>query len=628
MFLAMNMGTAAYGIIAGLSIGIGVFFLALSVRRGWMLSVELLVGLLSLTAAAQTMATLGLHTSASTEEYAAVLHGPFSYLGLTVLVIVTWTVGLRTGLWYPRVPLALTGFAMIAAALNALTPGSLIVDDVTGLREVHLFGEAFVVHTPGPSSLAPLLLGFLAAITAYVAIALLSRRRRGGGGTVDMLMVGVAVAWAVNLYDVLVDAAVVDTTYLAPFGLVALVVFLAVETADMIVTTERRLTNQSTQLEDVVATRTAALHAAHDDLVNQLDIQNKSALRLAHLSQLFLVLNRVNVDDDVEEVLTDALGRLGELVDAADARLTWQQSRSVDDAGAVKRVLWNRPGVEPTTTEERAVIDRSLRSGAVGVGRLVVTGGGRRFSDEQRRLVDLTAQYFGGLLLRLQLESSRMDSAIDDERHRIARELHDSLSQRLYAAAFNAEVVSLSARTDPESTAREATKIRALVLSTLAEMRTLLFELQPEVLTNRRLTELVAQLCTSVTEIYQQPVGLVVVNDEGGVPTKPKLALYRIAQEAVGNALRHSEASQIGVTVDVGVDRVSVEVVDDGAGFDPDDDLAGHGLRNMRERATEVGAGLTVISSPGAGTTARVIWRRRRDSTIDLTDEPSMESAG
>jgi signal transduction histidine kinase len=627
MFLAMNMGTAAYGIIAGLSTGIGVFFLALSVRRGRMLSVELLVGLLSLAAAAQTMATLGLHTSTGTEEYTAILHGPFSYLGLTVLVIVVWTVGLRTGLWYPRVPLALTGLAMIAAALNALTPGSLIVDDVTNLREVHLFGEAFVVHSAGPSSLAPLLLGFLAAITAYVAIALLSRRR-GGGGTVDMLMVGVAVAWAVNLYDVLVDAAVVDTTYLAPFGLVALVAFLAVETADIIVTTERQLTNQSTQLEDVVATRTAALHAAHDDLVNQLDIQNKSALRLARLSQLFLVLNRVNVHDDVEEVFTDALGRLGELVDAADARLTWQLSRSVDDAGAVKRVLWNRPGVEPTTTEERAVIDRSLRSGAVDVGHLVVTGGGRRFSDEQRRLVDLTAQYFGGLLLRLQLESSRVDSAIDDERHRIARELHDSLSQRLYAAAFNAEVVSLSARSDPDSTAREATKIRALVLSTLAEMRTLLFELQPEVLTNRRLIDLIAQLCTSVTEIYQQPVDLVVVNDEGGVPTKPKLALYRIAQEAVGNALRHSEASQIGVTVDVGVDRVSVEVVDDGAGFDPDDDLAGHGLRNMRERATEVGAGLTVISSPGAGTTARVIWRRRRDSTIDLTDEPSMESAG
>jgi signal transduction histidine kinase len=61
---------------------------------------------------------------------------------------------------------------------------------------------------------------------------------------------------------------------------------------------------------------------------------------------------------------------------------------------------------------------------------------------------------------------------------------------------------------------------------------------------------------------------------------------------------------------------------------DEHQELTGHGLRNMRERANEVGAGLTVISSPGAGTTARAIWRRRRASTIDLTDEPSMESAG
>jgi len=621
------MGTTAYGILIGLSIGIALFFLAVAVRRGRAISIELLVGLLSLMAGAQTLATLRLHSSTSTEEYAEILHGSFSYFGIAALITITWAVGLRTGLWYPRVPLALSGVGLGAIALNYLGPGALIADEVTELREVILFGEAFVVHTVSPSSLQPVLLGFVAAITGYIGVALVIRLR-SGTRRLDALMIGIAVAWIMIIYDVLVDEAIVNTSYLAPFGLVAFVAGLAIEHAMEIMTTERQLTSQSTMLETVVAARTAALHAAHDDLTKQLDKQNRSALRLAELSEMFLLLSSVSAaDDDLDEVLAEALGSLGGVVDATDAQVIWQTSTSVGD-GTVKRVGWSKRSVETAANQERVGIDRTLQSGDFVTGRLSITydGGGRRFPDENRRLLDLTAQYLGGLLMRLQLESSRVNLAVDDERQRIARELHDSLSQRLYAAAFNAEAVSLAARSDGESAAEGASKIRSLVLSTLAEMRTLLFDLQPEVLNRQSFPDLVAQLCTSVAEVYQRPIDLVIVHDQPGIPSKPKLALYRIVQESLGNALRHAEASTVDVTVDIGEACVTIQIEDDGLGFDPSGMRTGHGIRNMRDRAAEIGATLDLTSIPGAGTRVSVMWPRDiRDLPAELTNTPSLE---
>lgn len=624
----MATGTAAYATLVGLSVGLALFFLTLAFRRGRVLSFELLVGLYSLVAAGQTLSTLRLHSSSTTEEYAEILHGSFTYLGIATLIAATWIVGQRTQLWFPRVPLALAGVGLIAIALNALTPGALIADEIRGLRNVSLFGEAFVVHTPSPGSLQPLLFGFLVAITAYIVSALVIGVRRRTG-RLDVVIAGISVAWLINLYDTLVDEAIVDTSYLAPFGLVVLVGGLAVEHANGLIATERQLTKQSTELESVVAARTAALRAAHEDLVRQLDQQNESALRLAELSELFLLLSSVSAaDDDVVDVLGEALALLGEIVDATDVQIRWQPEGMTDDE-TTKVVEWNKPATESSTGRERATIERTLRSGTRVVGRLIIIHEhGRRFPNEYRRLADLTAQYLGGLLARLQLESSRVNLAVDDERRRIARELHDSLSQRLYAAAFNAEAISLTAAVDSDSAARKAAEIRTLVLSTLAEMRTLVFDLQPEVLGKQSLGDLVAQLCTSSAEIYQRPVGLVVVDDQHGIPTTPKLALYRIVQESLSNALRHSDATRVDVTIDVNEKQVTVTLVDDGLGFDPSSTRTGHGLRNIRQRASEIGATLNLTSRHGAGTTVMVTWANRgRNLPVEAIAVPDFEVA-
>ncbi len=626
--VSMPLGAVAYGLIAGLSLGIGFLFTVMGLRRGRLLSTELCLGILAFGGAGQTLATLALHSAQTSADYEAILHGPFTYFAVVSLAAIAWTVGVKTGVWSPRVPLALTGMGLIAVAVDELSSGALIVDDVTGLREVHLLGETFVVHEPGTSSLQWMVVALLLATTAYIGLALLVRWRRAKQ-TVDPLLVGIAIFWIISLYDVLVDNGLVDTTYLAPFAIVVLVGGLAIEYGGAVIATERRLIRQSATLETVVTSRTAALHAAHDDLVTQLHLQNTSALRLAKLSEMFLTLSSVSsADDDLDDVLAEAVGRLAELLDASDAVLTWRLAGLED--GAVTSVDWVAPNGAATMHDGQCErIDRTLQGGGHAFGRLTIRRkGADSFSAEHHRLVDLTADFLGSVLLRLELESTHVSSAVDHERHRIARELHDSLSQRLYAAAFNADAITQSASADPDFAIMGAAKIRVLVLSTLAEIRTLLYELQPEVLSDLSLDDLVAQLCTSVAEIYQQPIELTVAHGGSSIPTEPKLALYRIVQESLGNALRHSHAANICVAVDVDSDRASVDVVDDGIGFDSDEVRTGHGLRNIGERAAEAGIGLNVVSVPGVGTTISASWPRERSDIVDLTVTPSLEVAG
>jgi signal transduction histidine kinase len=203
------------------------------------------------------------------------------------------------------------------------------------------------------------------------------------------------------------------------------------------------------------------------------------------------------------------------------------------------------------------------------------------------------------------------------------------MSQRLYAAAFNADVLTHVPEDRPELAASQAITIRNLVLSSLAEMRTLLFELQPDTLVSTPLDALIRHLCQSMEETYDHPIE---IESHPGqpVPPAPKLAMYRIVQESLGNALRHSQASRIAVSVGISDENVTIEITDDGVGFDPLAISSGHGLANTAERAREIGAELDIASSPGSGTAVSASWARPRsdEPLLDLTSPSMSESAG
>jgi signal transduction histidine kinase/PAS domain-containing protein len=210
------------------------------------------------------------------------------------------------------------------------------------------------------------------------------------------------------------------------------------------------------------------------------------------------------------------------------------------------------------------------------------------------------------------------ESAVIAERNRLARDLHDAVTQTLFSSSIIAEVLPRLWEQDPEEGRRRLQELRELTRGALAEMRTLLLELRPSALVEARLSDLLRQLAESITGRARVPVALE-VEGECDLEAEVKVALYRIAQEALNNVAKHARATRATVSLrcfpwpaegEGSGARVELAIRDDGIGFDPGSIAPNSlGLGIMRERAEAVGAALTVESQPGAGTQIEVVWR-------------------
>lgn len=210
--------------------------------------------------------------------------------------------------------------------------------------------------------------------------------------------------------------------------------------------------------------------------------------------------------------------------------------------------------------------------------------------------------------LRAQVEQS----AVAAERNRLARDLHDAVTQTLFAASLIAEVLPRLWERHPDEGRRRLEELRQLTRGALAEMRTLLFELRPAALAKSDLSDLLRQLAEATAGRGRVPVE-VDVTGQTALPPEVQVALYRIAQEALNNVAKHAQAQHAMVRLAIEPSPPSphlrLSVQDDGRGFDlgaiPPKCL---GLDIMHERAAAIGATLTLQSEPGAGTTVTVEW--------------------
>jgi signal transduction histidine kinase len=220
----------------------------------------------------------------------------------------------------------------------------------------------------------------------------------------------------------------------------------------------------------------------------------------------------------------------------------------------------------------------------------------------------------------LAVENSRLRDQIERaaasaERDRLARDLHDAVTQTLFSASLIAEAMPRIWESRPEEARRGLEELRHLTRGALAEMRTMLVELRPAALTEKPLDELLRHLTEAMTSRTRVPITLTV---EGNSSLKPVLqvALYRITQEALNNVAKHAGASQATVDLHCRSGYVALNISDDGCGFDPGDirpDRIGMGI--MRERAESVGAVLEIDSQPGRGTRVLVNWLDMRGET-------------
>lgn len=226
---------------------------------------------------------------------------------------------------------------------------------------------------------------------------------------------------------------------------------------------------------------------------------------------------------------------------------------------------------------------------------------------------------------RLYQEAGRL--AAMAERNRLAQDLHDSVTQTIFTASLLAGVIPLLWDKDPEDARRQLEEVARLTRGALEEMRALLLELRPATMAQVPLEELLKRLAAATASNARLPVNLQV---EAGqyLPSRVRVSLYRIAQEAVNNVVKHASASQVWITLqplvdsseaqdidgmDDAADRprgVALTIRDDGQGFDLGSISPVHlGLAIMRERADDIHAHLTLTTAPGRGTTVHVEWQ-------------------
>ena len=193
-----------------------------------------------------------------------------------------------------------------------------------------------------------------------------------------------------------------------------------------------------------------------------------------------------------------------------------------------------------------------------------------------------------------------------EERQRLARELHDSVSQALYGIALGARSARNRLARDPQRAVEPLDYVLSLAEAALADMRSLILELQPEALEREGLVGALAKRAEAIKGRYDIDMRTD-LPDEPPIPVGTKQDIYRIAQEALHNLVKHSRAKHASLRLRVDRDALTMEVADDGEGFDPSRSYPGHfGLPSMRERAESGGGELQIESRPGEGTTVRV----------------------
>lgn len=265
--------------------------------------------------------------------------------------------------------------------------------------------------------------------------------------------------------------------------------------------------------------------------------------------------------------------------------------------------FWGWPETHPVLTD---VLGVPIREGDHILGFIFAAcktepGG---FTERDERLVSLFAAHAAIALTNARLYERGRELSVLQERARLARDLHDAVSQKLFSVRVKAAAAAVLVDRDPARAIEEIGSVAALAGQAQAELRAVIDGLAPPELAAGGLAGSVRGYALLAGRTHAAEV-LVRAGELPDLDPQRETALYRVAQEAIGNALRHSGSKQVTVSLTQRQRSVVLEVTDKGRGFDPRS-LAGLGLASMRERAASVRGRLTVASEPGAGTKIRL----------------------
>jgi signal transduction histidine kinase len=244
-------------------------------------------------------------------------------------------------------------------------------------------------------------------------------------------------------------------------------------------------------------------------------------------------------------------------------------------------------------------------SGIVGAIYLTDKVGADEFDEADQQLIEMLAVHAALAIEKANLYERSRELSIVEERNRLARELHDSVTQKLFGVTLTAESATTVLDRDSGEAKVQLQRLQQLAREAMEELRSLIFELRPPEVESEGLATALRKHVDVLARVHGHVVELSLDGDDAPRGDGDSEVL-RIAQEALQNALRHAGAEHIDVSLEADNGRLRLAVSDDGVGFDPaDPSLRARrlGLTSMEERARALGGTLTIASRPGEGTT-------------------------
>jgi signal transduction histidine kinase len=227
------------------------------------------------------------------------------------------------------------------------------------------------------------------------------------------------------------------------------------------------------------------------------------------------------------------------------------------------------------------------------------------FTDDDERLIAMLAAHAAIAIDNARLYERARELSVIEERNRLARDLHDSVVQKLFGIVLTAQSAATLLDRSADGARTEVERLQALAQEAIAELRSLVFQLRPAAIETEGLAAALAKHVDVLERVHRLPIAFEQTGDPRLRPGVDE-ELFKVAQEALHNALRHAQARQVRVRLDERPDAVALSVADDGRGFDPDAPALRSrslGLTSMEERAHGLGGTLRIVSAPGAGTT-------------------------
>lgn len=226
------------------------------------------------------------------------------------------------------------------------------------------------------------------------------------------------------------------------------------------------------------------------------------------------------------------------------------------------------------------------------------------FSESDQELIELLASHAAVAIENTMLYERSRELSVVEERNRLARELHDAVTQTLFSVVLTAEAAATLADRDAEQSKAQIGKLQELARDALQEMRSLIFELRPAELDSDGLVPTLRKHVDVLRRVYHTEVDLR-VDGERRIRAPAEREVFRIAQEALNNALKHAKAGRVWIELEMRKEHVGLRVCDDGVGFEPQTAQLRSkrlGLTSMHERAEAIGGSLTIESASGGGT--------------------------